>query len=155
VTRNKDDCIELTESIYGLIYAIVRLHLNSETPGSLPPAMMHHIGKFTESSAFSLTLLLYSLKLWQDPSQNPHFRRGSTKREQDQTFLPPERNEHTAWGMSSRIKGGSRRFSGAQCLVVWLYSTHDCNRFTRDLRCWRTPVRCRKKWNPCIKNFWN
>ncbi|KAJ7815182.1 hypothetical protein B0H14DRAFT_2848558 [Mycena olivaceomarginata] len=99
VTRNKDDCIGLTESIYGLIYAIVSLHLNSETTGSLSPAMMHHIGKFT----VTLHKIHTYVEAQQSGSKIKHF------------FRQSEMNiEHAAWGMSRRIKGGSRRFSAIQ-----------------------------------------
>jgi hypothetical protein len=36
------------EDIYQVLFAIVNLHLKSETAGSLPPSMLDHIGKFTE-----------------------------------------------------------------------------------------------------------
>ncbi|KAF7337428.1 hypothetical protein MSAN_02269400 [Mycena sanguinolenta] len=47
--RNKEECCQLTENIHGIISAIVNLYLQSETPGSLPPAMLEHVGKFTET----------------------------------------------------------------------------------------------------------
>ena len=46
--KNKDDCIKLIENVHELLYAIVNLHMKSETPGSLSPAMLYHVGKFTE-----------------------------------------------------------------------------------------------------------
>ncbi|KAJ7087488.1 hypothetical protein C8R44DRAFT_893193 [Mycena epipterygia] len=49
VKRNKDECIFLMENIHGILYAIVDLHIKSETTGSLPPAILDHIGKFTET----------------------------------------------------------------------------------------------------------
>ncbi|KAJ7333994.1 hypothetical protein DFH08DRAFT_1083482 [Mycena albidolilacea] len=73
VTRNKDECVKLTESIYGLIYASVNLHLNLEAPGSLPPAMMHHIGKFTET----LHKIHTYVEAQQGGSQIKHFFRQS------------------------------------------------------------------------------
>ncbi|KAJ7494127.1 P-loop containing nucleoside triphosphate hydrolase protein, partial [Mycena latifolia] len=49
VKRNKNECIELMENIHGLIYAVVDLHLKSETPGSLPPTILYRLGKSTET----------------------------------------------------------------------------------------------------------
>ncbi|KAJ7349609.1 hypothetical protein DFH08DRAFT_806959 [Mycena albidolilacea] len=40
-------CIQLMGNIHGLIYAIVDLHLKSEPVGTVPPAMLGNIGKFT------------------------------------------------------------------------------------------------------------
>ncbi|KAJ7434992.1 hypothetical protein FB451DRAFT_1194934 [Mycena latifolia] len=48
VKRNKDDCIQLLENVYQLLYAIINLHIMSETKGSLEPATLDHVGKFTE-----------------------------------------------------------------------------------------------------------
>ncbi|KAF7354521.1 hypothetical protein MSAN_01364400 [Mycena sanguinolenta] len=47
--RNKEECCQLTENMHGIIYAIVNLYLQSEPPGSLPPAVLEHVGKFTET----------------------------------------------------------------------------------------------------------
>ncbi|KAJ7467830.1 hypothetical protein B0H11DRAFT_2306252 [Mycena galericulata] len=47
--KNKDDCVQLMENIHKVIYAIVDLHMKSETPGSLPPATLDHIGKFMQT----------------------------------------------------------------------------------------------------------
>ncbi|KAJ7467829.1 hypothetical protein B0H11DRAFT_2306239 [Mycena galericulata] len=49
VKKNKDDCVQLMENIHNVIYAIVDLHIKSETPGSLPPATLDHIGKFMQT----------------------------------------------------------------------------------------------------------
>ncbi|KAJ7828411.1 hypothetical protein B0H13DRAFT_1917100 [Mycena leptocephala] len=49
VKRNRDDCLWLMENIHLVIYAIVNLHMKSETPGSLHPSVLDHIGKFTET----------------------------------------------------------------------------------------------------------
>jgi hypothetical protein len=49
VKRNRDECIRLMENIHQVIYAIVHLHIKSEPTGSLHPAMLDHMGKFTES----------------------------------------------------------------------------------------------------------
>ncbi|KAJ7107072.1 hypothetical protein C8R44DRAFT_323921 [Mycena epipterygia] len=49
VKRNKTDCIWLMENISGILYALINLHITSETAGSLPPAILGHIGNFTET----------------------------------------------------------------------------------------------------------
>ncbi|KAJ7136658.1 hypothetical protein C8R44DRAFT_848258, partial [Mycena epipterygia] len=49
VKRNKDKCIQLMENIHEVLYAIVNLHITSDTEGALPPTTLHHIGKFTET----------------------------------------------------------------------------------------------------------
>jgi hypothetical protein len=36
------------ENIHPVIYAIVNLHMKSETPESLHPSVLDRIGKFTE-----------------------------------------------------------------------------------------------------------
>ncbi|KAF7333080.1 hypothetical protein MVEN_02372900 [Mycena venus] len=48
VKNNKDECIKLMENVHELLYAVIDLHIQSETPGSLAPAMLDHVGKFTE-----------------------------------------------------------------------------------------------------------
>ncbi|KAJ7080997.1 hypothetical protein C8R44DRAFT_895197 [Mycena epipterygia] len=52
VKRNKEQCIQLMEDIQGLLFAIVNLHTNSEPMGTLPPAALEHIAKFTEYVLF-------------------------------------------------------------------------------------------------------
>ncbi|KAJ7457017.1 P-loop containing nucleoside triphosphate hydrolase protein, partial [Mycena latifolia] len=37
------------EQIHKLLYAIIILHIKSDSDGELPPSMLHHIGKFTET----------------------------------------------------------------------------------------------------------
>ncbi|KAJ7451934.1 hypothetical protein FB451DRAFT_1524494 [Mycena latifolia] len=49
VKKNKEDCIQLLENVYQLLCAIVNLHIKSETKGNLPPATLHHVGKFMET----------------------------------------------------------------------------------------------------------
>ncbi|KAJ7131134.1 hypothetical protein C8R44DRAFT_904167 [Mycena epipterygia] len=49
VKRNKDECIRLMENIHKILYTIINLHITSETRESLPPAILDHIGKFTET----------------------------------------------------------------------------------------------------------
>ncbi|KAJ7119692.1 hypothetical protein C8R44DRAFT_853775 [Mycena epipterygia] len=49
VKRNKDECIQLMENIHHILYALINLQIKSETAGSLPPATLYHVGKFTET----------------------------------------------------------------------------------------------------------
>ncbi|KAJ7435502.1 hypothetical protein FB451DRAFT_1379364 [Mycena latifolia] len=49
VKRNKDECVQFMENIHKLLYAIINMHLKSETAGSLPPITLDHLGKFTET----------------------------------------------------------------------------------------------------------
>ncbi|KAJ7900655.1 hypothetical protein B0H14DRAFT_3752939, partial [Mycena olivaceomarginata] len=49
VKRNYGECLQLVENIHGVLYAIINLHIKSETAGSLPPAMLDHVGKFFET----------------------------------------------------------------------------------------------------------
>jgi hypothetical protein len=48
VKRNKVECIKLLESVHGLLYAIVGIHIKSGTTEILPPVILNHIGRFTE-----------------------------------------------------------------------------------------------------------
>ncbi|KAJ7852119.1 hypothetical protein B0H13DRAFT_1904799 [Mycena leptocephala] len=49
VKKNKVECIQLVENIHQVLYAIINLHVKSDTPGSLPLSMLYHVGKFTET----------------------------------------------------------------------------------------------------------
>ncbi|KAJ7838345.1 hypothetical protein B0H13DRAFT_2419672 [Mycena leptocephala] len=49
VKQNKNNCTELLEEAYELLNAILMVHLKSDTGGALPPSMLSHIGKFTET----------------------------------------------------------------------------------------------------------
>ncbi|KAJ7306945.1 P-loop containing nucleoside triphosphate hydrolase protein [Mycena albidolilacea] len=49
VKRNKDECARLMENIHPVLYAIISLHLKSETVQFLPPAMQDNIGMFMET----------------------------------------------------------------------------------------------------------
>ncbi|KAJ7714295.1 hypothetical protein B0H14DRAFT_2644495 [Mycena olivaceomarginata] len=49
VKKNKEECVRLLEDIHGVLYAIIDLHIKSETPGSIPPTILHYIGRFTET----------------------------------------------------------------------------------------------------------
>ncbi|KAJ7812548.1 hypothetical protein B0H14DRAFT_3478718 [Mycena olivaceomarginata] len=46
VKKNKTECILLIENVHRVLYAIVNLHIKSETMGTLPPATLYNIAKF-------------------------------------------------------------------------------------------------------------
>ncbi|KAF8205232.1 hypothetical protein K438DRAFT_1757219 [Mycena galopus ATCC 62051] len=49
VKQNKSECAQLMDGIHEVLYAIVKLHMKSETAGSLHPAMLDNIGKFIDT----------------------------------------------------------------------------------------------------------
>ncbi|KAJ7907789.1 hypothetical protein B0H13DRAFT_1879244 [Mycena leptocephala] len=49
VRQNKNNCTQLLEQAYELLNAILMVHINSDTRGELPPSVLTHIGKFTET----------------------------------------------------------------------------------------------------------
>ncbi|KAJ7822536.1 hypothetical protein B0H14DRAFT_3146329 [Mycena olivaceomarginata] len=49
IKRNHDECARLIEKAHEILYAIVDFHIQSETPGSLSPTMLHHLGKFANT----------------------------------------------------------------------------------------------------------
>ncbi|KAJ7892451.1 hypothetical protein B0H13DRAFT_1886794 [Mycena leptocephala] len=49
VRKNKSDCTHLMEQTCKLLYAVVSLHLKSETGPELSPSQLNHLGKFTET----------------------------------------------------------------------------------------------------------
>ncbi|KAF8143939.1 hypothetical protein K438DRAFT_594779 [Mycena galopus ATCC 62051] len=49
VKQNKNECTQLMENIHHILYGIVKLHIESETVGSLSPSMLDNIGKFIET----------------------------------------------------------------------------------------------------------
>ncbi|KAJ7181325.1 hypothetical protein C8R43DRAFT_1229266 [Mycena crocata] len=49
VKRNQMDCIQLMEQTYHLLYAVLSLYIKSESGPDLPPRMLDHLGKFTET----------------------------------------------------------------------------------------------------------
>ncbi|KAF8143946.1 hypothetical protein K438DRAFT_1875014 [Mycena galopus ATCC 62051] len=49
VKQNKNECVQLMENIHHILYAVVELHIKSETVGSLPPSKLDNIGKFVET----------------------------------------------------------------------------------------------------------
>ncbi|KAJ7443383.1 hypothetical protein FB451DRAFT_1149734 [Mycena latifolia] len=46
VKNNKDECVHLMTDIHQILFAIAKLHMQSEPQGSLPPSILYHIGKF-------------------------------------------------------------------------------------------------------------
>ncbi|KAJ7894085.1 hypothetical protein B0H13DRAFT_1886058 [Mycena leptocephala] len=49
VKRNKNECSQMMEQTYELLNAILIVHIKSDTGGELPPSVLTHIGKFTET----------------------------------------------------------------------------------------------------------
>ncbi|KAJ7906629.1 hypothetical protein B0H13DRAFT_1880405 [Mycena leptocephala] len=49
VRQNKNDCTQLLEQTYELLNGILMVYINSDTGAELPPSVMTHIGKFTET----------------------------------------------------------------------------------------------------------
>ncbi|KAJ7812598.1 hypothetical protein B0H13DRAFT_1926069 [Mycena leptocephala] len=49
VRQNKNECTGLMEQTYELLNAILMVHINSDTGVELPPSVLTHIGKFTET----------------------------------------------------------------------------------------------------------
>ncbi|KAJ6521135.1 hypothetical protein DFH09DRAFT_1287227 [Mycena vulgaris] len=49
VKQNKNDCTQLLEQTYGLLCAIVSLHMKAEAGSDLTPSMMNDLGKFTDT----------------------------------------------------------------------------------------------------------
>ncbi|KAJ7302844.1 hypothetical protein DFH08DRAFT_945524 [Mycena albidolilacea] len=70
---NKNECTQLMENIHPVLYAIISLYLKSETVGSLAPAMLDNIGKFTET----LHKIYAFLKAQQDGNKFKHLFRNS------------------------------------------------------------------------------
>ncbi|KAJ7119665.1 hypothetical protein C8R44DRAFT_737445 [Mycena epipterygia] len=73
VKRNKYECLQLMENIDQILYAIVNLHIKSETAGSVLPSTLDHIGKFTET----LHKIHAFLGAQQDGNKIKHFFRQS------------------------------------------------------------------------------
>ncbi|KAJ7842088.1 hypothetical protein B0H13DRAFT_1909980 [Mycena leptocephala] len=85
IKQKKNDCTELLEEAYKLLNAVLMVHVKSHTGGELPPSVLSHIGKFTET--------LHKIHTFVEAQQNgskvkSFFRQG---------------NEHTAQGMQGRI----------------------------------------------------
>ncbi|KAJ7154909.1 hypothetical protein C8R43DRAFT_1186258 [Mycena crocata] len=49
VQQNKTDCVQMMEQVHELLYAIIGLHITSETGGELSPATLSNVGKFAET----------------------------------------------------------------------------------------------------------
>jgi hypothetical protein len=48
IKKNKDVCAEMLEQIHKLLYAIIHVHLTSNTGGKLTPKMLDNLGQFTQ-----------------------------------------------------------------------------------------------------------
>jgi hypothetical protein len=48
VKHNKDNCTQMLEQIHQLLYAIIRLHMNSDTGANLTPGMLDNLGKLAQ-----------------------------------------------------------------------------------------------------------
>ncbi|KAJ7459376.1 hypothetical protein FB451DRAFT_1372067 [Mycena latifolia] len=49
IKRNEDECTQILKRIHELIYAVIWVHLKSDTVGELSPTMLNNLGKFTET----------------------------------------------------------------------------------------------------------
>ncbi|KAJ7159773.1 hypothetical protein C8R46DRAFT_1287442, partial [Mycena filopes] len=49
VKHNRDDCVQVLEQIPQVLYAVIALHIKSDTGGELSPRVLSCIGNFTES----------------------------------------------------------------------------------------------------------
>ncbi|KAJ7482771.1 hypothetical protein FB451DRAFT_122454 [Mycena latifolia] len=49
VKRNQDECAQMLEQIHELLYAVIWVHVKSDTSGELSPTMLEYLGKFTET----------------------------------------------------------------------------------------------------------
>ncbi|KAJ7123554.1 hypothetical protein C8R44DRAFT_735200 [Mycena epipterygia] len=73
VKKNKEECIQLMENIHELLYAVVNLHIKSETASSLPPAILSVIGELMET----LHKVHAFMEAQQDGNKIKHFFRQS------------------------------------------------------------------------------
>ncbi|KAJ7482615.1 hypothetical protein FB451DRAFT_1442082 [Mycena latifolia] len=48
VKRNQDECAQMFEQTHELLYAVIWVHVKSDTGGELSPKMLDNLGKFTE-----------------------------------------------------------------------------------------------------------
>jgi hypothetical protein len=48
IKKNKDVCTEMLEQIHKLLYAIIHLHITSNTGGELTPKVLDNLGQFAE-----------------------------------------------------------------------------------------------------------
>ncbi|KAJ7838335.1 hypothetical protein B0H13DRAFT_2367553 [Mycena leptocephala] len=49
IKQNKNICTELLEQTYKLLNAVLMVHVKSDTGAQLPPSVLNHMGKFTET----------------------------------------------------------------------------------------------------------
>ncbi|KAJ7495495.1 hypothetical protein FB451DRAFT_1478361 [Mycena latifolia] len=49
VKRNRDECTKMLEHIHEILYAIIDLHIKSDTGAELSPNMLENLGKFTDT----------------------------------------------------------------------------------------------------------
>ncbi|KAJ7182355.1 hypothetical protein C8R43DRAFT_1144242 [Mycena crocata] len=49
VRQHKTDCVDMTEKISTLLYAIISVHMEADGGADLSPSMLHYVGKFTET----------------------------------------------------------------------------------------------------------
>ncbi|KAJ7443277.1 hypothetical protein FB451DRAFT_1437664, partial [Mycena latifolia] len=76
VKDNKDKCVHLMKDIHKILFAIAKLHMQSEPQGSLPPSTLDHIGKFTNT----LHKIHTFVEGQQEKSRFKHFLRQSETR---------------------------------------------------------------------------
>ncbi|KAJ6592277.1 hypothetical protein DFH09DRAFT_1415262 [Mycena vulgaris] len=69
IRQNKSDCTQLLEQTYGLLSAIISLHLKLENGPDLSPSMLNHLGKITET----LYKIHTFVEAQQDKSKIRHF----------------------------------------------------------------------------------
>ena len=48
IKKNKVLCTEMLEQIHKLLYAIIQVHMTSDTGGELTPKMLKNLGQFAE-----------------------------------------------------------------------------------------------------------
>ncbi|KAJ6477278.1 hypothetical protein DFH09DRAFT_1467740 [Mycena vulgaris] len=69
VRQNKSDCTQLLEQTYGLLCAIVSIHMTQETGTDLSPSMLNYLGQVTET----LFKIHTYVEAQQDKSEIRHF----------------------------------------------------------------------------------
>ena len=48
IKKNKEDCVEMLEKIHQVLYAVIQVHITSNTGGELTPKMLNNLGQFAE-----------------------------------------------------------------------------------------------------------
>ncbi|KAJ7142990.1 hypothetical protein C8R44DRAFT_846699 [Mycena epipterygia] len=69
IKRSKDECIQLIGDIYRVLHVIISLHIKAELAGTLPPAMLEHMGNFTKT----LHKIHTFIEVQQDGNKIKHF----------------------------------------------------------------------------------